>query len=151
MRFLVLILTTILSFSIFAWDTPEQAITEYLKYDADGHRLGGSDWKVYTSTYLDVNEFYDEPGYDAATIINSFSVSKPICRPTTCIATVTYSLLNTSNISDKNIYAHPQGGFEKRLFTTTKIGNEWRIQSGMGNPFISSDTYKRHKAMQNGL
>ena len=151
MRVIVLSLTACLTFNAWAWETPEQAVAEYLKYDAAGYRLGGSDWKSYVKTYLDVSGFYDEPGYDMMTVITSYTFSDPICRPTVCISTVTYELLNTSDIQSQQIEKHPGGGFLKKTFTVTKSGSEWRLKSGMGNPFILSDVYSALIIERNGL
>jgi hypothetical protein len=146
MQFILLTLTLFLSCSVSAWDTPETAISEYLKYDFDGNRTNGSDWENYITNYVDVEKDHEEPGYDAVTIITSYSISKPICRPTTCISTVIYNLAKTQKLSDPNIYPHANGGTEKRIFTITKRANEWRIYSGWGNPYISEDTYKKYAA-----
>ncbi|WAC43763.1 hypothetical protein OU997_16130 [Pseudomonas sp. SL4(2022)] len=151
MRVIVFTLAACLTFNAWAWETPEQAVAEYLKYDAAGYRLGGSDWKNYVKTYLDVSEFYDESGYDMMTVITSYAFSDPICRPTVCVSTVTYELLNTSNIQGQQIEKHPSGGFLKKTFTVTKTGSEWRLKSGMGNPFVLSDVYSTLIIERHGL
>ena len=144
MQFILLTLTFLLSCSASAWETPETAISEYLKYDFNGNRTNGSDWENYITNYVDVEKDHEEPGYDIATIIISYSFSKPICRPTTCISTVTYSLAKIQDDSEPPAFPHPNGGTERTLFTITKKANEWRVYSGFGNPYISEEFYKKH-------
>ena len=144
MQFILLTLTFLLSCSVFAWEAPETAISEYLKYDFDGNRTNGSDWENYITNYVDVEKDHEEPGYDMATIISSYSFSKPICRPTTCISTVTYNLAKMPDDSEPPVFPHPNGGTERKLFTITKKANEWLIYSGFGNPYISEEFYNKH-------
>jgi hypothetical protein len=143
MPLIIATLTFILSCSVYAWDTPETALSKYLKYDFDGNRLGGGDWEDYITNYVDVEKDHEEPGYDMATIIISYSFSTPICRPTTCITTVTYNLAKTQDHSEPPVFPHPNGGTERRIFTITKRANEWRIYSGWGNPYISEEANKK--------
>ncbi|MCY1358908.1 hypothetical protein D9M68_631160 [compost metagenome] len=151
MRIVIFTLTALLPCIAWAWETPEKALMEYLKYDADGYRLGGGNWKTYVDTYLDVSESYDEPGYDMITVIASYSVSKPICHPEFCASVVTYELFDTNNAQDQNVAKHAKGEIEKRVFTITNSNNEWRIKTGMGNPYILSEIYKNKFAMRSGL
>jgi hypothetical protein len=151
MQIVVFTLIVLMPCIAWAWETPEKALTEYLKYDAAGYRLGGGDWKTYVDTYLDVSKSYDEPGYDMITIITSYSISKPICHPEFCASIVTYELFDTSNIQDTNIKKHAKGEIEKKVFTLTNSNNEWRIRTGMGNPYILSEVYNNKFAMRSGL
>ncbi len=141
-------LLILISINSCAWNSPEAAVLELLKFDMSGGRLTSTNWKKYTTEYLaDLPEGYDEPGWDAVTIVNSFRVSGVRCTEAHCKVEVEFELFPTSGLKPGPFNRHPAGGIEKIVYVALKRGASWKVRaaqdpSELVGPHISIGTYK---------
>ena len=134
----------------FAWATPEQAITEFLKFELNGGRLSSAGWSDYTSKYLYAPQDYDEPGWDMAIVVNSYSVGDIKCNtPTLCTADVVFELYPTANLKKDQIVMHEQGGKDTQHYSLVSMDNKWRLAPNPGMPRITIETL--HKFLPDRL
>lgn len=127
----------------WAWASPEIAINEFLKYELDGGRLGGHDWKTYLSKYIAAPANYDEPGFDMVTVVKSYKIGPIQCKNDQCSTVVTFELTKIQNNSNPPVFLHPHGGYETLEIYPVKISGDWRIKPIIGNPHISESTYAK--------
>jgi hypothetical protein len=137
-----------LSINSHAWDSPDMAVSELIKFDLDGGRLTSEKWDIYTSMYLaGLPEDYEEPGWDQVTIVKSYKISNVECSGNVCSVEVEFELFPTEGLKNGQFIEHPKGGIEKVVYTSIKEGLSWKVQtaqsaSGIVGPHISITTYK---------
>ena len=133
------------SVSVSAWETPREAISEFLKFELGGGRLSSDGWKIYISKYIDAPEGYMEPGWDMVTVATEYKIKTVECSsPTTCIATVDFTLYPTENLKSPHVIEHKRGGKEQLKYELINKNKGWLIQPSMGAPIISLETYHKH-------
>lgn len=141
-----------LSLSVAAWETPQQAISEYLEFELNGGRLSSKLWNMYISKYVHVPEVYDEPGWDMATVIDTCKIGDINCVSTSaCTAKVIFTLYPTAKLDGLWVFEHKTGGIATALYPLVKKNNDWRVEPadsktpGQGAPIISIETYRSHQ------
>ncbi len=87
-RFLLIFF--VLPINAWAWQSPEETIIQFLKYELDGGRLRGdkNHWEAYISKYIAAPEGYDEAGFDMVTVVKSYTISPIQCQPSECSAVI---------------------------------------------------------------
>jgi len=150
-KIIVTFVLSLFSCSVAAWETPLQAISEYLKFELSGGRLASEKWKIYISKYIDAPEGYAEPGWDMITVVNNYKIGEINCTSsTTCAANVSFSLYPTEKLNNPSVLEHKQGGNLAAKYYLVKKGKEWLVQPGApgalgeGAPVASIETYHRH-------
>lgn len=139
----------LLSSQAQAWETPSQAIAEFLKFELNGGRLTGEHWQEYTTQYVAAPAGYDEPGWDEATVVASAKVTGIRCAAQAkCSAQVRFVLHPTKNLGDTSVVPHEKGGNMLKKYLVVKTEGTWRIEPSFGAPIISIDAYNKHRAKQ---
>jgi hypothetical protein len=129
------------SCSAMAWETPEKAISEFLKFELDGGRLSSDGWQDYTSKYIYAPEDYDEPGWDAVTVVVSYAISSINCSGTSnCEAEVIFDLFPTSNLPNAQVVQHAHGGKEVIRYPLVCKDKSWRLEPSLGIPIVTPTT-----------
>lgn len=118
-----------------AWETPREAVDEFLKFELDGGRL--QSWPF--DKYLDVVAEYDEPGWDSVHVIRKAEVVEFGCSSERCTARVRFDFEPTSTFTSERALPHPDGGSETVEFGVTHSGNEWRLESSGDYPRVKLD------------
>jgi hypothetical protein len=142
MRTVTTILALLLSTQAFAWQTPHQAIDEFLQFELSGGRL--QSWQF--NRYLAVGEDYDEPGWDGVHVIEKAKLISLACSESRCIARVQFNYVPTKAFKSPNVIPHPDGGSEILEYTVVHSGNEWLLQSSGDYPRVAYTELKRRGA-----
>ena len=129
----------------YAWDSPAQAISEFLKFELKGGRLTGERWREYTSKYIAAPADYDEPGWDEVTVIRSAKVGSLSCvSEARCSANVWFILYPTKDLRGPSFVPHKRGGNMKKHYTAVKSDGSWLIEPSFGSPIVSIEAYIKH-------
>lgn len=140
-------LSTLLFLSLFcghtlAWDTPDRALSEFLKFELNGGRLTGANWTTYVSRYIAAPKNYDEPGWDEVTVVAGYRIRAKQCSSASrCIALVEFSLFPTAGLDDPNVVAHRNGGREEIKYSLVQQGSAWLLEPNFGAPHVMLTTY----------
>ncbi len=135
---LFLFSSLIVSSSVLCWETPDEALSQYLAFELAGGRL--SSWNF--NKYLAVSKDYDEPGWDRITLVKSYKVTPMSCKHNVCSSVVTFVLAPTVGISDPQVVSNPKGGVERITFVAIHGTNGWLLKPNAGFPHILEVTYK---------
>lgn len=132
--------------SASAWDSPHEAIDQFLIYELYGGRLTGWSWKTYTTKYITAPANYEEPGWDEVTIVKSWKISGPVCSSKSrCTVRVIFSLLPTSGLNDPNVVPHDNGGEEVLSFNLERNRRGWFVAPEIQSPRVLETTYRRFR------
>jgi hypothetical protein len=132
--------------SAFGWQTPREAIDQFLAYELDGGRLIGWNWHTYTTKYIAAPLNYEEPGWDEITLVKSWAVSPPVCSSkNSCIAQIRLSLAPTVGLNDPNVVPHYAGGEEVLSFNLVRNRRGWFVAPEMPSPRVLEATYLRFR------
>lgn len=132
-----------------AWETPTQALQQFLEADAQGMRLqSGMDFDKFYHLDASLAADYDEPGWDSITLIDSYTFTPLQCKAHVCSTKVTFRLTPTATVDDASISAHPTGGSKHMAFTIKKHQNQWRIVPTEQEPHVRFDTYQALRAAE---
>lgn len=145
MRITTLIAALVLSASAHAWETPQQAVSEFLKFELGGGRLQA--WPI--EKYLSVGPDYDEPGWDLVHLIQEAAVLTTSCAKDTCATKVKFLFVPTAPLKLNQVVSHPDGGSEVIEYTTVRKDGSWFLKSSNGIPKVSYAEFQRR--FPNGL
>jgi hypothetical protein len=120
-----------LAASAHAWPTAQEAIDRFLAFELAGGRLRS--WPFHQ--FLAVPEDYDEPGWDAVSVVRSHSVGPMQCEAAGCSVDVTFTYACMES--------RPQGGSEVVRYVAVQAGGSWLLESSNGHPRIAESEYTR--------
>lgn len=122
--------------TVYACDTPEKAITAYLKYDFDGERLG-SDLSVHVDK-LTANPY--EPAWDVMTLINGYKIQSIKQSKENAVVTVLFKKswetarkFQPESVKDEVIEIHLQ-----------KTKGCWKVGPPFYQPHVSPKVALKH-------
>lgn len=146
-KLLTLLSAFFLAPQAYAWDSPAQAVSEFLKFELNGGRLTGERWREYTSKYIAAPAGYDEPGWDEATVVRSAKVGSLSCvSEARCSAHVTFVLYPTKDLRSPSVVPHKKGGNMVKQYTTVRSEGSWLLEPSFGSPIVSIEAYTKHSA-----
>jgi hypothetical protein len=119
-----------LSQAAHAWPTAREAVEQFLAFELGGGRLRAWPFQQYFAVPAD----YDEPGWDAVSVVRSHKMKPLQCKPSRCTAEVSFTYAPLS--------ARPTGGREVVRYVAVQVDGEWLIEPN-GNPRISEAEYIR--------
>ena len=122
-----------------AWETPRQALDEFLAFELDGGRL--QSWPF--ATYLDVVDEYDEPGWDSVHVVRGAEVVSFDCAKTQCDARVRFDFEPTTTFESERAMPHPDGGSETLEFTVVRSKGQWRLAASGDYPRVTLDALRK--------
>lgn len=145
MRLLAILIACFAAPVANAWETPRQALNEFLQFELEGGRLESWPFKKY----LAVGPDYDEPGWDEIELIQDVKVLPLTCDKTQCKAPVEITLTATGGENFQQVTPHPNGGKETVTYVVVLRKGQWLLASSNGKPRVSYAAFKRR--YPNGL
>ena len=125
--------------SALAWETPQLALSEFLKFELSGGRT--SAWPL--TEYLAVEKGYDEPGWDMVSLIRRHQVLALRCSGERCTAKVQFEFQPTKRLKSEQLLPHPEGGREVVEYPLVRVNGEWLLADTKGTPRVSYTAYIR--------
>jgi hypothetical protein len=117
--------------------SPAQVLTEYCARDFDGARLSSTTW----AKVAPLISWVDEAGWDAATLIEGFTLGAPQAKGNRIEIPVFYEVVGTS------ISGSPVSRFGKQIetvnFELESIGGTWKITGPVVQPHVSPAALER--------
>lgn len=145
MKFLTALTIFAITSMARAWETPSQALTEFLNFELNGARISSERWSQLR-TYLAMPEDYSEPGWDEATVVKRYRVLGVECASATrCQARIEFDLFPTAGLRTPAVEDHPKGGKKILQYQLVALQGSWRVEAGFGAPVITIQTYRNHK------
>jgi hypothetical protein len=129
----------LISSSAWAWQTPDEALSQFLEFELSGGRL--QKWEF--AQYLAVGKEYEEPGWDSVVLTRHYSATRMICKERLCSASVTFELVPTASLANAQVAPRPNGGTEVFTFYAIKNSGQWLIGPLNKPPHISEATYAK--------
>lgn len=144
-KFLTALVLFVITSIAQAWETPSQALNEFLDFELNGARITSEKWPLY-STYIAMPEGFDESGWDEAIVVKRYRVLGIECAAATrCLARVEFDLFPTAGLSTPAVEDHPKGGKKIQHYQLVAQQGSWRVEAGFGAPIITIQTYRNHK------
>ena len=139
-RLLILVGALLFSQAASAWDTPTDAIQQFLKFELGGGRL--KSWSF--GKFLAVRDGeYDEPSWDVVDLIESYKIKNLSCSAESCTARVSFQFVPTKTLTFKDIYPHPDGGSVIVDYKIVQLNSQWLLEPSDASPKVYLNTYKR--------
>lgn len=139
MKIAALLSGFLLSHNVWAWQSPRQAIEEFLEFELAGGRTVS--WQF--DKYLAVGSDYDEPGWDELELIQDARVLSLVCAKQRCTVEVEFTFAPTERLKLTQITQHPKGGNQVVKYKIIKTKGQWLLKAANGAPRISHAAFKR--------
>jgi hypothetical protein len=135
----LLAILTLASSNAWAWQSPDEALSKFLEFELAGGRL--QEWEF--NKYLAVGKEHEEPGWDMAVLVKSYSVAPMQCKAGLCSTKVTFQLASTASITSSQVVAYPQGGTESFTFYAVQRSGQWLIGPFNQPPHLSEAAFSK--------
>lgn len=132
-----------ISSAAVAWQTPQQAIDNYINFELNGGRLSSENYSEYENKYAHIPQDYEEGGWDSVIVVDSYSIGEPICKGKRCTSIVTFTLHPTEDLEGPPVVDNETGGIKKVKYTVLNKNGDWRIKPTGDYPIISLETYQK--------
>ena len=129
-----------------AWDSPQQAVSEFLAYELGGGRLH-SDEDAY-ARYMHAAPDHDGIGFDTVLLSDAHSVGKLRCKADRCEVTVHFQLPGVPEQDDFPLANKKRASSRSVSYSVLNRDGDWRIDADslQQMPVISPATMAAHKA-----
>lgn len=117
------LLLALLSAPALAWQSPDEALARFLEFELAGGRL--QQWEF--GKYFAVGKEYDEPGWDQAVLVKSYTASPMSCKADLCSARVVFRLAATQGLNVEQLEPLPGGGTQVVTFHAVKRSGQWLL------------------------
>lgn len=125
--------------SAFAWQTPKQAIDEWLKFELSGGRLQSWDF----NRYINAPANHDEPGWDMVHVVRTAKVQSMQCEGQTCTAKLEFVYEPTKHLKSDAVYQHSSGDTETLSVKVTQTKRGWLLEPISHAPCVRVSELKR--------
>lgn len=130
-----------------AWETPLQAVEQFVAWELGGGRLHSDAEGMQQHLHLEPD--YEGIGADTVLLSSGHRLGKPRCHGSSCTVVVNYQLPALTGEEELPLGNGPRARNERVSYRILAVDGDWRIDSGSltDTPIINAQTLAAHTAM----
>jgi hypothetical protein len=130
--------------NVYAWETPKEALEQYLQFELNGGRLSSDSFADYQNKYTHFpSDDYEEGGWDSVIVVSDVTIDQINCEANSCRAGLTFTRVPTDDLSGPRVVEEELDGPDSIEVVVENRAGDWRIQPIDNYPRISLETYER--------